>query len=65
MILITAQSHYCGSELQSMDDKSLSHYLFEIKKTGTVDSVSSVPRLAMKRHQHEQNYVGVYISVQS
>ena len=27
MILTTAPSHYCGSELQSLDEKSLSHYL--------------------------------------
>ena len=24
---ITVPSHFCGSELQSMDDKNLSHYL--------------------------------------
>ena len=26
MILTTAPSHYCGSELQTLYDKSLSHY---------------------------------------
>ena len=57
MLLTTAPSHYCGSELQSLDDKSLSHYCIWNEVDWTVYLVSSVPFLATKRHQHGYNYV--------